>query len=116
MEIKKFMTPGIKDKVELVIQIYIWEILSQYQRDKARVGEELDYFQSFHLSLNDDERLIILHREEVPNDYQKEYVILDAKLSKAQAKKYLGFIFVIENEEDESQKSKIFVMMLGNEY
>ena len=111
MQIKKFMTPGIRDKVELAIQIYLWQILNEYQWKKAREDEELDYFQSFHLSLNEDGKLVILHREEVPNDYQKKYLILDPNISKAQAKKYLGFIFVIENELDNG-----FTMLLGNEY
>ena len=110
------MTPGIKDKVELVIQIYIWEILSQYGREKSRSDEELDYFQSFHLSLDEDGMLVILHREEYPNDYQKKYVILDPGVVESQAEKYLGFIFLIENEEDNYEKIKRFVMMLGSEY
>lgn len=111
MKIKKFMTPGIKEKVELAVQIYLWKILSEYQWKKARVDEELDYFQSFHLGLNEDGILEILHREEVPNDYQEKYLILDPNISKAQAEKYLGFIFVIENELENG-----YTMLLGNEY
>lgn len=111
MQIKKFMTPGIQDKVELALQIYIWQILEEYQWMKLRVDEELDYFQSFHLSLNEDGILEILHREEMPNDYQKKYLILDPNISNGQAEKYLGFIFVIENELKNG-----YTMLLGNEY
>lgn len=111
MEIKKFMTPGIRDRVDLRIQIYLWQILEDYKRYKENQGEGLDYFQSFHLSLNEDGILEILHREEVPNDYQKKYLILDPNISKAQAEEYLGFVFVIENELENG-----YTMILGSEY
>lgn len=111
MKIQKFMTPGIRDKVELAVQIYLWQILEEYQWMKGRVDEELDYFQSFHLSLNEDGILEIFHREEVPNDYEKKYLILDPNISKTQAEKYLGIIFVIENELENG-----YTMLLGSEY
>lgn len=111
MQIQKFMTPGIKDRVDLRIQIYLWQILEEYQYLKSRGDEELDYFQSFHLSLNEDGILEILHKEEVPNDYQEKYLILDPNLSKKQAEEYLGFIFVIENELENG-----YTMLLGSEY
>ena len=111
MSIKKYMTPGIKDKIGLLIQVYIWEILSEYQKEKLEVEEELDYFQSFELSLNEDSYLEILHKEEVPNDYSKRYVLPDSTLSILQAEEYLGYIFVIANEEKHG-----FTMILANEY
>lgn len=111
MKIQKFMTPGIRDRVDLRIQIYIWQILEEYKKYKENQGEELDHFQSFHLSLNEDGVLVILHKEEVPNDYQKKYLILDPNIAEEQAKKYLGFLFLIENELKNS-----YTAMLGNEY
>ena len=61
-----FISSGIQNKVPLLLQIMMWELIKQMPVDK-------DYLQVFSLSAKDG-RQRIKHSQEVP-EYSKEYVI-----------------------------------------
>lgn len=62
----RYMTKGIKEKISLELQIYLWNLIDEMPEPK-------DYLQVFRLSAFEGKQKIV-HSQEVP-EYQKEYFI-----------------------------------------
>ena len=73
IEQQRYMTRNIADKVDLLIQIYLWELIDE----RKRKGEEVDYFQIFELSVEEQDGKAtqkIVHRQEEP-EYSCEHYL-----------------------------------------
>lgn len=65
----RYMTIGVKEKVDISLQVMLWRIIDDLKENKEI---ELDYLQVFKIRRNNKE-LIIEHTQEVP-EYKKIYV------------------------------------------
>ena len=65
IESQRYLTRNIADKIEPLIQMYLWELINE----RKYKGEEVDYFQIFELSVEEQEGKVtqkIVHRQEEP--------------------------------------------------
>lgn len=65
MESERYLTRNIANEIEPLIQMYLWELIDE----RKHKGEEVDYFQIFDLSVeNQDGKAMqkIVHRQEEP--------------------------------------------------
>ena len=65
----RYMTKGIKQTLDISLQIMLWQIIDDF-KDTKKI--ELDYLQVFKIRRNKNE-LIIEHTQEVP-EYKKVYL------------------------------------------
>ena len=91
---KRFITKGIAENVDPLLQLFMWECIERIPLPK-------DYLQVFELA-NENKKLKITHSQEQP-EYQKEYLL------KTDAPFYVGKIFVIDDETH-------ITMLLAEEY
>lgn len=66
---KRFITKGIDTKVPKELQIVCWELVHNLVKEKAL---EVDYLQVFEFEKTQENKLIVVHRQEQPT-YQKSY-------------------------------------------
>ena len=65
----RYMTKGIKQSLDISLQIMLWQIIDDFKDTKEI---ELDYLQVFKIRRNKNE-LIIEHTQEIP-EYKKVYL------------------------------------------
>lgn len=93
-ENQRYMTRGIRDKVPLLMQIFLWQCIDGINGPRDRL-------QVFECSV-DDGRLKITHIQEDP-EYKREYqFVTDAPI-------FVGKIYVIDDGEHST-------MLLAEEY
>lgn len=63
----RYVTRGVLDSLEIPIQIFLWELIDKLEGEK-------DYLQVFELKQISEDRIKIIHRQEV-QEYRKEYMI-----------------------------------------
>ena len=96
---KRFATAGVNAAVDLLLQLYLWNLIDEFEKDK-----EQDYIQIFDLSVvekNGCRCQRIIHSQEMP-DYQREHLL---ELSSPIEVK----IYAIDDEDHST-------MMLAEEY
>ena len=62
---QRYLTRNIANKIEPLIQMYLWELINE----RKHKGEEVDYFQIFELSVEEQDGKAtqkIVHRQEEP--------------------------------------------------
>ena len=91
---KRFITAGINEKVDLILQIFMWEVIDDMPEPK-------DYLQVFNFEEVDGKQKIT-HIQEEP-EYKQEY------LTSSDAPFFIGKIFVIDDETHST-------MLLAEEY
>lgn len=64
---ERYVTRGVMDSLEIPIQIFLWEIIDKLEGEK-------DYLQVFELKQIGEDRIKIIHSQEVPG-YRREYTI-----------------------------------------
>lgn len=64
---ERYVTRGVMDSLEIPIQIFLWEIIDKLEGEK-------DYLQVFELKQIGEDRIKIIHSQEVPG-YRREYII-----------------------------------------
>lgn len=79
---KRFLTKGVCENVNLLLQIFMWQCIDSLHEPK-------DYLQIFSLSKEDGKQKII-HTQEVPA-YRREYLIDSG------APFFVGKIYVIDD-------------------
>ena len=82
-ENKRFITYGVAEKVDVLLQIFMWECIENLPPPK-------DYLQVFEFA-EENGKLKIVHSQEEP-EYKREYLI------KTDAPFFVGKIFVIDDE------------------
>ena len=93
-ENQRFITKGIEEKVNPLLQVFVWHCIDQMPEPK-------DYLQVFDCSVYDGKQKII-HSQEEP-EFEKEYLFI------ADAPFFVGEIFVIDDEAHST-------MLLAEEY
>ncbi len=79
---KRYRTIGVKEKVPLLIQLFLWQCIDELKEPK-------DSFQVFQCSINDG-ALKVLHIQEEP-EYKREYrFVADTPI-------FIGKIYVIDD-------------------
>ncbi|AYX91066.1 MULTISPECIES: DUF960 family protein [Staphylococcaceae] len=102
---ERYITRGIASHLPLVVQIQIWELLSQRENEQSIENDEMDYFHIFRFNMYNDQ-LYIKHKQERP-----EYI----KIHKANYQKAINISKVYVIREDDVDLS-YYVMMLPEEY
>lgn len=102
---ERYITRGIASQLPLVVQIQIWELLSQRENEQSIENDEMDYFHIFRFNMYNDQ-LYIKHKQERP-----EYV----KIYKANYSKAININKVYIIREDDVDLS-YYVMLLPEEY
>ncbi len=102
---ERYITRGIASQLPLVVQIQIWELLSQRENEQSIENDEMDYFHIFLFNMYNDQ-LYIKHKQERP-----EYI----KIHKANYQKAINISKVYVIREDDVDLS-YYVMMLPEEY
>lgn len=64
---ERYVTRGVMENLEIPIQIFLWDLID-------RLDGEKDYLQVFELKQIGEDRIRIIHRQEVP-EYRREYTI-----------------------------------------
>ena len=82
-ENQRFITKGVAEKVDVLLQIFMWECIENLSPPK-------DYLQVFEFA-DENGKLKIVHSQEEP-EYRMEYLI------KTDAPFFVGKIFVIDDE------------------
>jgi hypothetical protein len=59
---KRYMTRAISEELHMEIAIILWQLIDRQKEQ----GVELDYLQVFELSISEDNKLAITHRQEKP--------------------------------------------------
>ena len=96
----RYMTKGIKQTLDISLQIMLWQIIDDFKDTKEI---ELDYLQVFKIRRNKNE-LIIEHTQEMP-EYKKVYLFNNlGSLIEEDLK-----IFIIDENEYN-------IMLLAEEY
>ena len=91
---KKFVSAGVHERVDFLLQLFMWSLVENLPPPK-------DYLQVFRLS-PEGNRQKIKHQQEEP-DYEQEYLLLtDAPI-------FIGKIYVIDDGEQST-------MLLAEEY
>lgn len=93
-KVRRFITCGVAEKVDILLQIFIWECIENLPQPK-------DYLQVFEFA-EENGKLKIVHSQEEP-EYKREYLI------KTDAPFFVGKIFVIDDEPH-------VTMLLAEEY
>ncbi|HCZ8192635.1 TPA: hypothetical protein O4F65_001287 [Staphylococcus aureus] len=97
---ERYITRGIASQLPLVVQIQIWELLSQRENEQSIENDEMDYFHIFLFNMYNDQ-LYIKHKQERP-----EYIKIHKAIN-------ISKVYVIcEDDVDLSY----YVMMLPEEY
>lgn len=63
----RYVTRGVMESLEIQIQMFLWELIDELIVEK-------DYLQVFELRQIGEDRIKIIHRQEVP-EYKKEHII-----------------------------------------
>ena len=95
---QKFITRGVSENVELLLQLFMWQCIEEMPPPK-------DYLQVFEFT-NEDGKQRITHTQEFFDkpEYKREYL-----LKLADAPIFIGKIFVIDDGDHST-------MMLASEY
>lgn len=93
---KRYLTRGVQCSIDIEIQLLLWNMIDEINDGKA------DYLQVFEIKNLGDNRIKIIHRQEVPR-YRKEYEIIGVVNCETT-------IFVVDSGTEGS------VMMLNYEY
>ena len=96
----RYMTRGIKETLDISLQIMLWQIIDDFKDTKEI---ELDYLQVFKIRRNKNE-LIIEHTQEAP-EYKKIYTF---NKSSSLVEEDLKIFIIDENDYN--------IMLLAEEY
>lgn len=100
-EDQRFLTPGIKEGVPLKVQVLLWHLIDDSDW-------QMDYLQIFELyKVNHTNKLIIIHRQEEPEQKRKVSFQLDKYAKELQA--LPSKIWVIDDGDHQT-------MLLPEEY